>query len=190
MSDAFAIDRLRFVTSNQHKFMEIKEVFRREGIAIEWIKKKYEEIQADNTEYISLDSARKLSSEIKGRFFLEDTGLYIDSLKGFPGPYSSYVAGTIGNEGILRLIEGLDRSCHFLTVITYFDGGSYLQFSGILKGHISIEIKGNGGFGYDPVFIPEGHKLTLAEMDIGMKSSISHRSIATQKFISHLRAGR
>lgn len=190
MSDPPTIDNIKFVTSNEHKFLELQETFRDSGINIEWIRRKYEEIQGDSTEEISLDSARKITHEINGRFFLEDTGLYIDALNGFPGPYSSYVAGTIGNTGILKLIQGLDRSCRFLTVITYFDGHEFFQFDGMLRGSISKEIRGKGGFGYDPIFIPDGQSITLAEMGIETKSSISHRSLAAQRFISHLMGSR
>ncbi len=190
MSDHPTKGNIKFVTSNEHKFLELQEIFRNSGINLEWIRKKYEEIQGEGTEEISLDSARKITHEINGRFFLEDTGLYIDALNGFPGPYSSYVAGTIGNTGILKLIQGLDRSCRFLTVITYFDGHEFFQFDGTLRGSISKEIRGKGGFGYDPIFIPDGQSITLAEMDIETKSSISHRSLAAQRFISHLMGSR
>lgn len=189
-SNLSANECIKFVTSNEHKYLELQKVFMNEGINIDWVRRKYEEIQEDSTELISMDSARKLSTEIVGKFFLEDTGLYIDSLNGFPGPYSSYVARTLGNNGILKLIQGLKRSCHFLTVITYYDGHEFLQFEGILRGSISEEIRGNGGFGYDPIFIPDGQSITLAEMDIGTKSTISHRSVAAHRFISHLRASR
>ena len=146
----------------------------------------YEEVQADETSEISADSARKLSSKIEGPFFLEDTGLYIDSLNGFPGPYSSFVYKKIGNRGILRLLEGNGRSAKFITVITLSVNGEFQQFTGTLEGTIALEIKGKGGFGFDPIFIPSGMDKTLAEMAIEEKNRISHRSLALGKLIPFL----
>lgn len=157
------------------------------GLRLEWQKSKYVEIQGDTTEEISMDSAQRLAKKITGDFFLEDTGLYIDSLKGFPGPYSSYASQTIGNKGILELLSGNDRGARFLTVITYCRKGECRQFEGVLEGRISEKITGESGFGFDPVFIPEGQVRTLAEMSVDEKNSISHRSRALEKLIEFLK---
>ena len=175
------------VTSNKHKFQEIREMFDHNGLNLEWHELTYEEIQADDTYSISYDSCRKLVNVVKAPFFMEDTGLYIDSLKGFPGPYSSYVSRTLGNPGILRLLNGPGRSAKFVTVVSYYDGNSILQFDGILRGHISAESRGEKGFGYDPIFVPEGSDMTLSEMGIDLKNSLSHRSMAISKLISYLK---
>jgi dITPase (EC 3.6.1.-) len=97
--------KLKFLTSNMHKYNEISAFLGQLGIECQWVKMKYEEIQGESTEEISRDSAVKLSRQMGDKFFLEDTGLYINSLKGFPGPYSSYISKTIGNEGILDLLK-------------------------------------------------------------------------------------
>lgn len=146
----------------------------------------YEEIQADETSEISGDSARKLSHQIDGPFFLEDTGLYIDSLNGFPGPYSSFISKKIGNTGVLKLLDGRERSARFITVITYCEKGQFHQFTGTLEGTISLEIKGPGGFGFDPIFIPNGKSDTLSEMSMDEKNEISHRSRALEQLIAFL----
>lgn len=179
-----------FVTSNEHKFKEIRATMEKEGIGLEWERTKYMEIQADTTAEISLDSARRLSESIKTDFFLEDTGLYIDSLNGFPGPYSSYVASTVGNEGILNLLAGKERAGRFLTVITYCSNGVFNQFDGVLEGRISKKVSGSFGFGFDPVFIPEGYNVTLAEMTVDEKNEISHRSRALSKLIEFMKGQR
>jgi XTP/dITP diphosphohydrolase len=179
---------IKFVTSNEHKYKEISSIFSAHDIEIEWVKMKYEEIQADTTEEISLDSCKKLQSLIEGTFFMEDTGLYISSLKGFPGPYSSYVNSTIGNRGILSLL-GSERMAYFQTVISLSYRGSVYQFSSTLPGSISTEVRGKYGFGFDPVFIPEGEELTLAEMDPARKNTISHRRRAAEKLIDFIRTG-
>lgn len=176
-----------FVTSNEHKFAEVNQFMEKSGYALKWEKMKYIEIQGDTTHEISLDSALRLKSTIKSDFFLEDTGLYIDSLNGFPGPYSSFVASKIGNEGILKLLAGKERSARFLTVVTFCRDGACRQFEGFLNGSISQKISGEKGFGFDPVFIPEGRKTTLAEMSIIEKNEISHRGRALLKLVEHLR---
>ncbi len=179
-----------FITSNEHKFNEISEVLTIAGYSLQWERMKYEEIQADTTNEISLDSAVKLSRKIDKPFFLEDTGLYIDSLNGFPGPYSSFVASKIGNEGILKLLKDKERKARFLTVITYCSSGQCRQFEGKLEGEISEAARGTAGFGFDPVFIPDGQNRTLAEMNIQEKNDISHRSRALEKLIEFLGSGK
>lgn len=175
------------VTSNKHKFEEIRALFKESGIDLKWQELTYEEIQADDTYAISLDSCRKLVSSVKSPFFMEDTGLYIDALGGFPGPYSSYVSRTIGNSGILRLLNNAERSARFITVVSYYDGSSILQFDGILRGKISYESRGGKGFGFDPIFVPDGSEQTLSEMDIEVKNMLSHRSMAISKLITYLK---
>ena len=177
---------IEFISSNRHKFVEIKTRMDECNLGITWVRMKYEEIQADTTEEISLDSAKKLSSFRGKPFFLEDTGLYITSLNGFPGPYSSYVSKKLGNQLVLKLLDD-ERSAVFLTVLTYWDGRSFFQFSGKLEGKISLVERGKNGFGYDPIFIPKGKDLTLAEMTVEEKNEISHRSRALNKFIEFLR---
>jgi XTP/dITP diphosphohydrolase len=96
------------------------------------------------------------------------------------------VQDTIGNPGILRLIDGLNRKAFFLTVITFYDGTGFHQFSGRLDGSLAREIAGKGGFGYDPIFIPEGESLTLGQLPVFTKNSISHRRRAVTAFMEFL----
>lgn len=187
MSDGGENSELAFVTSNRHKFEEAERMFRDEGISIRWVKQSYEEIQADTTEEISMQSAIQVSRELKTRFFLDDTGLYINSLSGFPGPYSSYVFRTIGNNGILKLLDGRDRDASFTTVVTYYDGVGFQQFSGTVKGTICFTETGKSGFGYDPIFVPKGMEISLSQMDPDQKNEVSHRGIAIRKLIAHIK---
>ncbi len=180
---------INFVTSNEHKFQEVGKLFESAGIDLEWKHLKYEEIQADTTEEVSRDSCVKLRTSIEGDFFVEDTGLFIDELNGFPGVYSSYVQKTVGNRGILRLLSGADASAEFKTVISLSQGTELLQFTGILRGKIAPSELGSEGFGYDPIFIPEGGSKTLAQMGVGEKNSISHRSRAVKSLINYLTQG-
>lgn len=178
---------MKFITSNKHKFEEISKVMEQNSIDISWEKRVYEEIQADSTEEISLDSCKKLQNSMKEDFFIEDTGLYIDSLNGFPGPYSSYVQKTLGNDGVLKLLKNKKRGAFFITVITMSYAGKITQFRGILKGHISESIIGDKGFGYDPIFIPENDTRTLAQMETSKKNEISHRGKAISLMIDFLK---
>lgn len=179
---------ITFVTSNRHKYEEIAQIFQQAGLDLRWEEMKYEEIQADTNEEISRDSCLKLQNKFREDFFIEDTGLYIDDLNGFPGVYSSYVQATIGNSGIIRLMEGCERGAEFRAVITAVIGGNINQFIGVLRGSISTRERGSGGFGYDPLFVPEGQELTLSEMTPEEKNRISHRYRATQGLVKLLKA--
>ncbi|MEM0155481.1 MAG: RdgB/HAM1 family non-canonical purine NTP pyrophosphatase [Thermoplasmataceae archaeon] len=173
---------IKLVTSNEHKYKEIKSIFLEFGLEVEWVKMSYEEIQDESTARISEDSCRKLQGMIEDPFFLEDTGLYILTLAGFPGPYSSYVNKKIGNKGILKLV-GSDRRAYFETVISLSYGGNIYKFDGHLNGTIANAESGSGGFGYDPIFIPDKYNITLSEMGETEKNKISHRRIATEDLI-------
>ncbi len=118
---------------------------------------------------------------------VEDTGLFIDSLLGFPGVYSSHALKTIGNEGVLRMIDE-NRSAHFLTVIALWTGELVEVFTGRCDGQISAKISGNEGFGFDPIFIPDEDDMnrTFSEMTTVEKSVFSHRSKALKSLFDFL----
>uniref|UniRef100_A0A7J3M3X7 dITP/XTP pyrophosphatase n=1 Tax=Archaeoglobus fulgidus TaxID=2234 RepID=A0A7J3M3X7_ARCFL len=169
-----------FITSNEGKFREAKEIAKKFSIEIEWLKMEYEEPQGKDLEEIAVKSAKILSKEIDKPFFIEDSGLFIEALNGFPGPYSSYVFKTIGNKGILKLMESVEnRKAYFKAVVAFCDGREIRTFEGIVYGEISTEIKGEKGFGFDPIFL-YGSK-TFAEMG-EEKNLFSHRRKALEKF--------
>lgn len=175
-----------FVTSNEGKFREIREMASNYGIEVEWLRMEYLEPQGNSLEEIARLSAEMLSSRIQGEFFLEDSGLFVEALKGFPGPYSSYVFKTIGNEGIIKLMEGVEnRRAYFMAVVAYFDGKEVRTFTGKVEGEISREIRGTQGFGYDPIFL-YGDK-TFAEMTTKEKNQVSHRRRAFEEFFRWLK---
>lgn len=119
--------------------------------------------------------------QLRTPLIVDDTGLFIDALKGFPGPYAAYVLNSIGNAGILKLMEGIpDRRARFTTGIAYADGRGIEVFTGTLEGTIALTPRGTGGFGYDPIF--EIGTRTLAEYPLGEKSRISHRARALCAF--------
>ncbi|MEM0139363.1 MAG: non-canonical purine NTP pyrophosphatase [Ferroplasma sp.] len=175
---------IKFVTSNQHKFEEVKTLAEEENIKILWVKMEYPEIQADTNSIISRDSCEKLSSNMEAPFFIDDTGLYIDDLNGFPGPYASYIQNTLGNLNIIRLAAG--SRAHFETVISLYYNKEIFQFSGILNGTISDHIGEGREFGYDPIFIPDGYSNSLAEISVEEKNLISHRGKALKKLFAFI----
>ncbi len=115
---------------------------------------------------------------------VEDSGLYIRALNGFPGPYSSYVYKTIGYFGILKLMEDVtDRGAHFKSVVAFYDGNIYKIFIGTVYGEIINDARGYYGFGFDPIFKPEGStRKTFAEMSLKEKCMYSHRAKSITKF--------
>ncbi len=145
------------------------------------------------------------NAEIKARFcyqkfripsFADDTGLEVEALNGEPGVYSARYAGiTKDSHANMKLLmhnlEGIDnRTAQFRTVICYIDpSGITMFFQGIVKGKILGEMRGEKGFGYDPIFVPEGYGHTFAEMSLAEKNKISHRSIAFGKFVPYLISG-
>lgn len=169
--------RLRFVTSNRHKFNEAKEILGKFNIELIHIPIDTAEIQSDDIVEVVIYKAVEASKIVDPPFVVEDTGLYIEALKGFPGVFASYIYKTIGLEGVLKLLDGVgDRRAKFVAVgALMFDDNVFKIFRHDVAGHISTCIKGDGGFGYDPIFIPEGETRSFAEMSIEEKGIYSHR---------------
>ncbi len=176
--------RVRFVTSNEHKYVEVRRMLS-EVAEVEWVRMEYPEIQASALEEVAEFSAKWLEGKVKEPYFLEDSGLFIESLRGFPGPFSSYVYKTIGNEGILKLMEGMDnRRAVFRSVIALVDGELHL-FVGSSPGEIAHEVRG-GGWGFDPIFIPDGAGgLTFGELG-EEKDRFSHRGKSVRALLRYL----
>ena len=158
---------LEIVTSNDHKFEEIQEKLSILNLEFSHRKMSYPEIQADTIIDVCRYSLSLMIPVIGDSFVLEDSGIAIDELSGFPGPYSSFIYRTIGNEGILSLMDGKsNRNARFYSVIgLYYEGQSYL-FEGICEGQIAEKPSGDFGFGFDPIFIPDGYLSTFAEIEL------------------------
>ena len=169
---------LLFVSSNNHKFKEVKEILDSFGIPIEFFKLNLQEVQSNSIKEIALKKAHDAFLKCKKSLIIEDAGLCIDSLGGFPGPYSSYVHKTIGNQGILNLLKK-NRNAKFVSTIVYYDKKNLEFFEGKLDGIISKYEKGSG-WGYDPIFIPKNTKQTFGELTV--KNNLSHRYKALKKF--------
>jgi XTP/dITP diphosphohydrolase len=161
---------------------------RAHGYDIEHIKTKYPEIQAETLEDTIVPGLEWLMERYHRPMFIDDSGLFVDALKGFPGVYSSYVFKTIGCDGILSLMDGVEgRGARFECCIGYMAPGKAPFIArGVAKGSISREKAGTGGFGYDPIFVPEGHSRTYAQIDVAEKNTMSHRGRAMELFIKEL----
>jgi XTP/dITP diphosphohydrolase len=178
--------RFVVVTSNPGKAREFESIFSGYGLSFRIEPIKTPEIQAVDLRVIAEQSAIYAYDILREPVLVEDAGLFIDALNGFPGPFSSYVYRTIGIRGILKLMENVeDRRARFLSVIAFYTPmiGGVKIFTGEVEGYIAREPRGSGGFGFDPIFIPaEGDGRTFAEQSIEEKNKLSHRARAARKF--------
>jgi XTP/dITP diphosphohydrolase len=178
---------IRFVTTNEGKFAEVFDRMLERGIRIERLDRAYPEIQADSLEKIVRFGATVLDDTVQGDYLIDDSGLFVDGLAGFPGPYSSYVFRRIGVAGILKLLAGVaDRGATFETVLLLRRKGEHHTFRGEVRGAIADEARGRGGFGFDPIFVPQGEHRTFAEMTLRGKNAYSHRGRAVDALLAFL----
>jgi XTP/dITP diphosphohydrolase len=174
-------------TGNFHKFDEARRILTEYGIDSAMLRVKNVEIQSESLQEIATTSVIDAFDRSHLPVIVEDAGLFVDSLKGFPGPYAAYVYKTISNPGLLKLMEGVkDRSATFRSVIAYYNGqGEPICFEGEAKGNIAYRETWSAlktGFGFDPIFQPMGSEKTFAEMPIDEKNGFSHRADAVRKF--------
>jgi len=175
------MNELLFLTSNKHKVAEAAGILKRFNTNIVSSSQKGIEIQCDSLAEVARICAENAYNSIKKPFFVEDSGLFVDALGGFPGVYSSYVLDKVGCEGILRLLDQeRQRSAHFGCAVAYADEDGVQIFEGKVMGRISDQIDLGGGFGYDPIFIPDGHDKAFSQI-LDVKQKISHRVVALEK---------
>ncbi|MGA8542545.1 MAG: non-canonical purine NTP pyrophosphatase [Thermoplasmata archaeon] len=169
-----------FVSTNPGKYREVRELLRPYGIRVRWKRRELPEPQADDLERVvesKLDAVR----EIPGYVLVEDSGLFIPSLKGFPGVYSAHFLRTWKFGPIFELLRGRRRSAYFRAVAGVQRGRRRWTFAGEVRGEISRSPRGRGGFGYDPIFIPTGWDRTFAQGTADEKNAISHRARAIRQ---------
>lgn len=179
------MSKILFVTGNKHKVHELQELSKNIQMEIEQIDYDYPEIQASDLEDVALEGAKHCAALLDKSIIVEDAGIFISALNGFPGPYSRYVFDKIGNEGILKLMQGAaNREAVFKSVVGYCKpGDDPISFTGTVKGELIREVRGEHGFGYDPIFVPDGESKTFAEMSTEEKNQYSHRKNAFEKFV-------
>jgi XTP/dITP diphosphohydrolase len=176
-----------FATGNGHKFREAKELLQVPGIVLGRMDFVYREIRSDDVSEIAADAALEAWRRCRKPVFVEDSGIFIRSLGGFPGTYSGWAFSKLGNSGILRLMDGKDdRSAEFRSSVAFADESGLRIFNGKCSGQIIDAAIGSKGFGYDPIFVPEGESQTFAE-SIELKNKLSHRYNSLLKFSNYLR---
>lgn len=176
-----------FATHNVNKFNEARKVLAEHKVAVGMLRVKVLEIQSESIEDIAKTSALYAFEKCDLPMIVEDAGLFIKGLNGFPGPYAAYVYKSIGNEGILKLMKDIEnREAKFQSVIAYYSSElkSPICFRGEVAGKITKEKRrGNSGFGFDPIFEPlNGGGKTFAEMTVTEKNKYSHRAKALREF--------
>ena len=190
--------KLVFATNNAHKLEEVAAIL---GDQVELLSLNDIGCQADIPETAETLEGNALlkSSYIYKNYhldcFADDTGLEVEALNGAPGVYSARYAGGEGHDAqanMLKLLHELDgkenRKAQFRTAISLILDGKEYFFEGVIKGEIIKEKRGDSGFGYDPVFMPEGYDRTFAELGNDIKNQISHRALAVQKLCEFLQS--
>lgn len=187
--------KLVFATNNLHKLNEVSTILENkiELLSLNDINCHIDIPETSNTlEGNALLKAQYIYSNYKLNCFADDTGLEVEALNGEPGVYSARYAGDIHNSeaNMLKLLHNMEnkenRQAQFRTVISLILDETEYQFEGIIKGKIITEKRGSSGFGYDPIFIPEGYDKTFAELGDKIKNKISHRAQAVNKLCKFL----
>lgn len=177
-------DNLVLVTQNKHKLKELRPLFKKYNVEFDTSSIQKHEIRSDSVEEIARVAAKVAFNSLKQPVVVDDTGFFVDSLNGFPGSYAAIVLKSIGYEGILKLMtDKAKRTSRFKTAVGFCDGERLEVFSGIMSGTVARTPAGEGGFGYDPIFVPTGFTKTYAELTLEEKVSISHRTKAFEEFL-------
>ena len=188
--------KIVFATNNKHKLDEIREILG-ERFEIVSLKDIGCDVDIPETGNTLEDNALQKAEYIKQHYgmdcFADDTGLEVEALNGAPGVHSArYAEGTDhdSNANMDKLLKELgnnnNRKARFRTVIALLLNGETYQFEGIVNGHIAYEKNGTEGFGYDPIFVPEGYDHSFAELGMDIKNRISHRARAVKKLADFL----
>ena len=188
--------KLCFATNNDHKLKEVQQLVGEQFELLTLNDIGYEgEIPEDyeTMEENSLQKAQFIFDRYQINCFADDSGLEVDALNGAPGVYSARYAGPQrshedNNQKLLtELSEAAIRTGRFKAVISLIIGGEVRQFEGVVEGTIARSLQGEGGFGYDPLFIPSGYEITFAEMSDQKKNRLSHRGIAIARLVDYLK---
>ena len=177
--------KIVLITTNRGKVAEIQEHLKK--FYIEVIGKDIEipEIRSDDQGEVAKEKVKFAVKAVGEPVIAEDTGIYFEAYKNFPGTNSKWLINKVGYEGVFKLLEGKSRKAYFKTVIAYCEPeGKVLTFVGICKGEIINEVKGkpHPKLPYDSIFIPEGKDRTFAEMTIEERNKLKHRAKAAEEF--------
>lgn len=167
-----------FVTGNAGKLREAEKIL---GFCLEAVDLDIPEMQSLDVKAVAEDKTRKAYGILKRPVIAEDTGLSLKAWNGYPGPLVKWALKACGPEGLCLTASGFDKKACAETCFCLFDGSDAHIFAGKISGRIAESPKGEGGFGWDSVFIPDGHEKTFAEMTAEEKNSVSMRKIALEK---------
>ena len=179
--------KLVLVSGNKRKIEQLLRLLEPE-FEVEVLNRDYPEIQSDDPCEISRAAAKALAEKLKRTVLVEDSGMYVPALKGFPGPWTKYSHNTIGNAGILKLMKGVkNRKAFYKSALGFCSPGRQpLCFLGKEEGNVSGKIRGKKGWGQDPIFIPQGQKKTYGELASG-KDYYPCREMAVRKLGAFLK---
>jgi len=173
-----------FLTQNINKFREASAILAPFNVRLQRFNRAKLELQDPRPKNIARFALISALETQRKPILVEDSGLFIESLDGFPGPYSSFVYDTIGLEGILAVMRrDTTRKAYFQSTVAFGSPSTKPRFfTGIVTGRISRKIIGKTGFGYDPIFIPDGSTKTFGETSQSFKNTKSHRARAFERF--------
>ena len=174
-----AMKSVLLITGNAGKAAEFSRLL---GVEIHNQKVELPEVQSDDVRTIAEAKARAAFDIVKQPVFVDDTGLYIEAWNGLPGAFIAWFLRCVGNEGILKMLEGWDdRSARAVTALGYCDGQGARVFYGETKGSIAPAMRGTNGLGFDPIFMPNGSDKTYAELESHQKDHTSPRAAAARE---------
>ncbi|MBU0629095.1 MAG: RdgB/HAM1 family non-canonical purine NTP pyrophosphatase [Nanoarchaeota archaeon] len=178
---------LNLVTSNKNKVREFQQILG-DSVKLNHIFVEYPEMRSDDPEEIARLAAKQLADKLKMKVIVEDSGMFIKALNGFPGTCSAYAHKRIGLKGIIRLMKGVrDREARYMSAVGYCEPGKKsVSFLGVEKGKIALKIMGKNGFGHDPIFIPEDSQRTYGEME-NSEEKKQFRRRAVLKLLDYLK---
>lgn len=177
--------KILFITTNKHKFQEVRDILAEFDIEVEHELMKYPEDNEDDMEEVSKKAAKLLAEKFGKPVVLEDTGLFFEAYNDFPGAQPKFIFNAIGYDGIFRLLKDKNRNAYFKTVAGYCEPGEEpVLFEGIMRGRITEKVfnEDRDSMPYDRVFIPDGYNVTISDMDMETKNSFSQRAQAFKKF--------
>lgn len=189
------MNRILFVTNNQNKLHEAQGIVGNQFSVISLNSIGFEGEIPEDYDTLEENASQKAWFVYKTTpisCFADDTGLEVDDLNGMPGVHSARYAGSgkTDKDNVIKLLKALkgnvNRKAQFRTIVSLIIEGKEWQFEGIIRGTITDEPHGSGGFGYDPIFVPQGYSQTFAELDFEIKNKISHRALALSRMAEFL----
>ncbi len=171
--------KILFATGNKNKVREAQSILQ---IELEIADLELDEVQSMDLVYVAKKKAEGAFAILKKPLIVEDVGVFISALNGFPGPFAKFMEESVGNKKLLDLLKDeADRKIKVQCVVAFHNGKEVLTFLGEVNGEIAFEERGTDGWGFDPIVIPDGQAQTYAELGFEKKNELSHRKKAFVK---------